>query len=80
MGLSVIPCCILSRVLIGRGLKEKVIFAGLNNVMQPKKKIAIVGSGLVGTLLAIYLKQLGKDVWVFDRRPTCEKSISLVGP
>ena len=54
-------------------MKEKVIFAGLNNVMQPKKKIAIVGSGLVGTLLAIYLKQLGKDVWVFDRRPDMRK-------
>ena len=37
--------------------------------MQRKKKIAIVGSGLVGTLLAIYLKQLGNEVWVFDRRP-----------
>jgi kynurenine 3-monooxygenase len=31
------------------------------------KKIAIVGSGLVGTLLAIYLKKIGHIVHVFDR-------------
>lgn len=30
-------------------------------------KIAIVGSGLVGTLLAIYLKQRGHEVHVYDR-------------
>lgn len=41
--------------------------------MQDKKKIGIVGSGLVGTLLAIYLKQLGNDVEVFDRRPDMRK-------
>jgi len=35
--------------------------------MQPNKKIAIVGSGLVGTLLAIYLKKMGHQVHVFDR-------------
>ena len=37
--------------------------------MQTPKKIAIVGSGLVGSLLAIYLKRLGHKVDVFDRRP-----------
>lgn len=36
--------------------------------MQQKKKIAIIGSGLVGSLLAINLKQRGHDVTVFDRR------------
>lgn len=37
--------------------------------MQEAKEIAIVGSGLVGSLLAIYLKKLGHSVTVFDRRP-----------
>lgn len=52
--------------------------------MQTPKKIAIVGSGLVGTLLAIYLKKLGHIVHVFDRSPdirTVEfsgRSINLV--
>lgn len=35
--------------------------------MQIPQKIAVVGSGLVGTLLAIYLKKLGHTVHVFDR-------------
>ena len=34
-----------------------------------KKNIAIIGSGLVGSLLAIYLKKYGHDITVFDRRP-----------
>ncbi|MGJ8732742.1 MAG: FAD-dependent oxidoreductase [Cellulophaga sp.] len=33
------------------------------------KDIAIVGSGLVGSLLAIYLRKEGHKVTVFDRRP-----------
>jgi len=37
--------------------------------MQQKKNIAIVGSGLVGTLLAIYLKKAGHKVCVYDRNP-----------
>ncbi len=35
--------------------------------MQTSQKIAIVGSGLVGSLLAIYLKRLGHTVHVYDR-------------
>ncbi len=35
--------------------------------MQQPLKIAIVGSGLVGSLLALYLKRAGHDVHVFDR-------------
>jgi kynurenine 3-monooxygenase len=35
--------------------------------MQTPQKIAVVGSGLVGTLLAIYLKKQGHTVHVFDR-------------
>src|SRR5690554_6892222 len=37
--------------------------------MQKQKNIAIVGSGLVGTLLAIYLKKAGHKVSVYDRSP-----------
>lgn len=33
------------------------------------KEIAIIGSGLVGSLLAIYLKKFGHKITVFDRRP-----------
>ncbi|TLF41559.1 FAD-dependent oxidoreductase [Maribacter aurantiacus] len=36
---------------------------------QTKKNIAIIGSGLVGSLLAIYLKKYGHTITVFDRRP-----------
>lgn len=36
---------------------------------QTPKNIAIAGSGLVGSLLAIYLRKLGHGVTVFDRRP-----------
>lgn len=37
--------------------------------MQQKKNIAIVGTGLVGSLLALHLRQKGHTVTVFDRRP-----------
>jgi len=33
------------------------------------RNIAVIGSGLVGSLLSIYLKRLGHAVTVFDRRP-----------
>ena len=52
--------------------------------MQNPKKIAVVGSGLVGTLLAIYLKKRGHTVHVYDRSPDIRKinftgrSINLV--
>lgn len=52
--------------------------------MQTPQKIAIVGSGLVGTLLAIYLKKRGHTVHVYDRSPDIRKvefsgrSINLV--
>ena len=41
--------------------------------MQKSIKIAIVGSGLVGSLLAIYLKKAGHIVHVFDRSPDIRK-------
>ena len=52
--------------------------------MQTPQKIAVIGSGLVGTLLAIYLRRAGHIVHVFDRSPdirTIEfsgRSINLV--
>nr|WP_299175555.1 NAD(P)/FAD-dependent oxidoreductase [uncultured Allomuricauda sp.] len=36
---------------------------------QTPKNIAIIGSGLVGSLLAVYLRKQGHLVTVFDRRP-----------
>lgn len=37
--------------------------------LQTPKNIAIVGSGLVGSLLSIYLRRQGHRVTIFDRRP-----------
>ena len=36
---------------------------------QKSRDIAIIGSGLVGSLLAIYLRKRGHKITVFDRRP-----------
>jgi kynurenine 3-monooxygenase len=36
---------------------------------QTPKNIAIIGSGLVGSLLSVYLKKRGHRITVFDRRP-----------
>ncbi|MDX1761990.1 MAG: NAD(P)/FAD-dependent oxidoreductase [Christiangramia sp.] len=41
--------------------------------MQNNKDVAIVGSGLVGSLLAIFLRKQGHKVTVFDRRPDVRK-------
>ncbi len=41
--------------------------------MQQPLRIAVVGSGLVGSLLAIYLKKAGHLVHVFDRSPDIRK-------
>ena len=41
--------------------------------MQTPKKIAVVGAGLVGSLLAIYLKKAGHTVHVYDRSPDIRK-------
>ncbi len=48
------------------------------NNMQTPKRIAIVGSGLVGTLLAIYLRRAGHMVHVYDRSPDI-RSIKFSG-
>lgn len=41
--------------------------------MQTPIKIAVVGSGLVGSLLAVYLRKAGHRVHVFDRSPDIRK-------
>jgi kynurenine 3-monooxygenase len=41
--------------------------------MQKPLKIAVVGSGLVGSLLAIYLRKEGHTVHVYDRSPDIRK-------
>ncbi len=41
--------------------------------MQNPLKIAVVGSGLVGSLLAVYLRKEGHTVHVFDRSPDIRK-------
>ncbi|HEA21943.1 hypothetical protein LCGC14_1093230 [marine sediment metagenome] len=41
---------------------------------QTPKSIAIIGSGLVGSLLAIYLKKKGHRITVFDRRADIRKT------
>ncbi|MBC8047992.1 MAG: FAD-dependent monooxygenase [Fimbriimonadaceae bacterium] len=43
------------------------------------KKIAIMGAGLVGSLLSIYLKKKGYDVAVYERRDDMRKSGVIAG-
>jgi len=38
-----------------------------------KQRIAVVGGGLVGSLLSVYLSRRGHDVHTFDRRPDIRK-------
>ncbi len=42
-------------------------------MIQSPKQIAIIGSGLVGSLLSIYLRKFGHSITVFDRRPDIRK-------
>jgi kynurenine 3-monooxygenase len=43
--------------------------------MQTPLKIAVVGSGLVGSLLAIYLRKAGHSVHIYDRSPDIRKIV-----
>ena len=43
-----------------------------------KKEITIIGAGLVGSLLSIYLKKRGYDVTIYERRAICVKQRSLL--
>lgn len=47
--------------------------------MNATKSIAIAGAGLVGSLLAIYLKKRGYDVTVFERRADMRKKGAEAG-
>ncbi|MBK7441807.1 MAG: FAD-dependent monooxygenase [Bacteroidetes bacterium] len=42
--------------------------------MQHVKSIAIMGAGLVGSLLSMYLKKRGYEVTVYERRPDLRKT------
>ena len=43
--------------------------------MQTPLKVAVVGSGLVGSLLAIYLRKAGHTVHIYDRSPDIRKIV-----
>ena len=47
--------------------------------MQKQKNIAIIGAGLVGSLLAIYLRKRGYEVSVFKRRPDVRDEVNDEG-
>lgn len=47
--------------------------------MSKPNKITIAGSGLVGALQAIYMKQQGFDVHLYERRPDMRKNLMSAG-
>ncbi|HEY9007061.1 MAG TPA: NAD(P)/FAD-dependent oxidoreductase [Ohtaekwangia sp.] len=47
--------------------------------MAQSRHIAIVGAGLVGSLLAIYLRKRGYRISLFERRPDMRKNTLLTG-
>ena len=47
--------------------------------MSKPNKITIAGSGLVGALQAIYMKQQGFDVHLYERRSDMRKNLMSVG-
>ena len=47
--------------------------------MLPKRNIAIVGAGLVGSLLSIYLKKRGHDVSIYERRADMRSNRMVAG-
>ncbi len=46
---------------------------------QSKKEVGIIGSGLVGSLLSVYLAQRGWNINVYERRPDMRKVSGLAG-
>src|SRR5437868_3383921 len=44
-----------------------------------KKEITIIGAGLVGSLLSIYLSKQGYKVKIFERRPDMRKTVISAG-
>jgi kynurenine 3-monooxygenase len=51
----------------------------MNQNMSKPNKITIAGSGLVGALQAIYMKQQGFDVHLYERRSDMRKNLMSVG-
>src|SRR5258708_35810194 len=49
------------------------------NIVTKMKKICIVGSGLIGSLLAIFLAQAGFEVDVYEKRSDPRKDIKTRG-
>ena len=43
------------------------------------KKISIIGGGLVGSLLSIYLSKIGAKVTVYDKRSDLRKKSNSAG-
>jgi len=43
--------------------------ASMSSPTRPRKRTIIVGAGLAGSLLAVYLSRRGHEVHVFERRP-----------
>jgi kynurenine 3-monooxygenase len=46
---------------------------------EPKKNIGIIGGGLVGSLLAVYLKKRGYEISVFERRSDVREQVNDEG-
>ncbi len=45
------------------------------SIHMKKNEITILGAGLIGSLMAIYLKRQGLDVSVYDKRPDKRKTV-----
>ncbi len=43
-------------------------------IQMEKNQVTVLGAGLIGSLMAIYLKRQGLDVQVYDKRPDKRKS------
>jgi kynurenine 3-monooxygenase len=43
-------------------------------IPMKKNEVTILGAGLIGSLMAIYLKRLGLDVAIYDKRPDKRKN------
>ena len=47
--------------------------------MSTQKNITVVGAGLVGSLVSIYLAKRGHKVQIFERRPDMRKADIIAG-
>ena len=46
---------------------------------MPQKKVTIIGAGLVGSLLSIYLSKQGYKVTIYEQRPDMRKAAMSAG-